>query len=444
MSGRSRGRRVACRAVGVVLAWGVAGCGAHLNDATCGVCRDYHVAVDAPELREFHRSLFIVDLHADPLMWRRPGGFCGNWLGAGHTDLRRMRAGNVAVQVIGMPSVTPLRGSYHDPDPSWLAGDSQRLLQPLQLGFGEWFSPAARTRAQAARFGRLAGCEGVDLIAGAEEWRRFREAWEGDSRRKGFVLSMEGLHGMDLSRDSSAGDIDRQLGWWRERGLGVVGLTHAFDNDFATSSEGHERVVGEGTLALTPAGRRVLEGLIDGGFVIDLAHASPMAKAAVVAEPGAKVLVTHSGVRLSRAEIEHARARGRDWSCQLANRVLSERDVIRVADAGGIIGIGCWPEAVGAADPMATAYNLWKCASIIDAAGGGAEGRGVRHLALGSDWDGAVTVAFAADQTIQLTRALRGLRRADGTRCFSDAEIRLVMGGNAARFLAGALRRTGG
>jgi microsomal dipeptidase-like Zn-dependent dipeptidase len=52
---------------------------------------------------------------------------------------------------------------------------------------------------------------------------------------------------------------------------------------------------------------------------------------------------------------------------------------------------------------------------------------GVEHVALGSDFDGAVTEPFDATGLVQITDALleQGL---------SEEEVRKVMGGNALRF----------
>ena len=57
---------------------------------------------------------------------------------------------------------------------------------------------------------------------------------------------------------------------------------------------------------------------------------------------------------------------------------------------------------------------------------------GARHVALGSDFDGAVATPFDATGLAQLTDALL----AEG---FDEAEIELIMGGNVLRVLAQTL-----
>ena len=53
---------------------------------------------------------------------------------------------------------------------------------------------------------------------------------------------------------------------------------------------------------------------------------------------------------------------------------------------------------------------------------------GIEHVALGSDYDGAVTVRFDTSQLVQVTQALMD----EG---FTEDEVRAVMGGNALRVL---------
>jgi microsomal dipeptidase-like Zn-dependent dipeptidase len=57
---------------------------------------------------------------------------------------------------------------------------------------------------------------------------------------------------------------------------------------------------------------------------------------------------------------------------------------------------------------------------------------GVEHVALGSDFDGAVTEPFDTTGVVQITDALLS----EG---FSDEEIRLIMGGNVLRLLSQTL-----
>ena len=90
-----------------------------------------------------------------------------------------------------------------------------------------------------------------------------------------------------------------------------------------------------------------------------------------------------------------------------------------IAAKGGIIGIGFWADVTCDASPAGVAGAIVAAINLV----------GVDHVALGSDYDGAVTVAFDSSQIAALTQALmdKGL---------DEATIAAVMGGNMMRFLA--------
>ena len=83
------------------------------------------------------------------------------------------------------------------------------------------------------------------------------------------------------------------------------------------------------------------------------------------------------------------------------------------------MGIGFWPTACGGDDAAAIARSIVYAVNLI----------GADHVALGSDWDGAVPVPFDAAHVVRLTDALldAGL---------DEATIRAVMGENVLRLLA--------
>ncbi|UPT76105.1 MAG: membrane dipeptidase [Elusimicrobiota bacterium] len=100
-------------------------------------------------------------------------------------------------------------------------------------------------------------------------------------------------------------------------------------------------------------------------------------------------------------------------------RNLSDEQLKRVAAKGGLIGIGFWKVATCGKDAAAVARAIAHAVKVM----------GVRHVALGSDFDGAVGQPFDAAGFPLITEALmkEGL---------SAADIKLVMGGNALRFLS--------
>ena len=87
-----------------------------------------------------------------------------------------------------------------------------------------------------------------------------------------------------------------------------------------------------------------------------------------------------------------------------------------------MIGIGFWPTACGGDDVAAIARSIRYAVGVA----------GVEHVALGSDFDGAVPVPFDATGLVQLTDALLDAGLADD-------DIAKVMGGNVRRLLADVL-----
>ena len=86
-----------------------------------------------------------------------------------------------------------------------------------------------------------------------------------------------------------------------------------------------------------------------------------------------------------------------------------------------MIGIGIWDTAVCGDTPVAAARAMRHVADLV----------GVEHVALGTDFDGTVTVPFDATGLPHLTDALLEAG-------FSPPEIKKIMGGNVER----VLRRT--
>lgn len=137
-------------------------------------------------------------------------------------------------------------------------------------------------------------------------------------------------------------------------------------------------------------------------MIIDLAHASPKTISDVLEIATRPVLVSHTGVK---------------GTCR-NNRNLSDDQIIAVAAKGGLIGIGYWNTAVCGRDAR----------SIVKAMRYVSDRVGVEHVALGSDFDGAVTVPFDTTGVVEITAAMMDAG-------YSEKEIRMIMGENAVKFL---------
>ena len=89
-----------------------------------------------------------------------------------------------------------------------------------------------------------------------------------------------------------------------------------------------------------------------------------------------------------------------------------------IATTGGVIGIGYWEDVTCDATPQGIARAIKAGIGVV----------GIDHIALGSDFDGAVETQFDVSELAAVTQALmdEGL---------SDTDIAAVMGGNMMRVL---------
>lgn len=180
------------------------------------------------------------------------------------------------------------------------------------------------------------------------------------------------------------------------RGPRIVGLTQFFDNELGGSLHG---VSGEG---LTDFGRAVVRRADALGMIVDVAHASPRMVSDVLAQSDAPVILSHGGVR---------------GMCDTP-RNLPDALMREIARKGGLVGIGFRDAAVCDTTPAGIVKAIRYAIDLL----------GVEHVALGSDFDGAVTVRLDAGELAVLTHEMLEAG-------FSEKEIRLVMGGNVRRFL---------
>ena len=137
-------------------------------------------------------------------------------------------------------------------------------------------------------------------------------------------------------------------------------------------------------------------------MIIDIAHSSPAMVEDVLELSTAPVILSHGGFK---------------GACDTP-RNLSDDLMQRIADAGGLIGVGYWDAAV--CDPSPT--------GIVKSIRYGIDLLGVDHVALGSDYDGTVAVPFDTSELAVLTETM--LQQG-----FSEDEIRKVMGDNVRRFM---------
>lgn len=339
----------------------------------------------SPQGSALHRRIFIADLHADELLWGRD---LLTRVERGHVDLPRLQEAKVALQVFSVVTKTP-RGMNYDQNSG--ATDNITLLSMAQ----RWPSATrsslrARAVYQAEKLqdAALRANGAITLITTRDTLMAFARRRAGDPMQVGAVLAIEGLHALEGKLES----VDLLF----NHGYRMMGLTHFFDNEVAGSAHG----VTHG--GLTPLGRQVIQRMEQLGIAVDLAHASKQTVQEVLAMATRPVVVSHTGVAAVCA----------------GPRNLTDEQLRAIAANGGLIGIGYWDGAV--CEP--TIENIVK--AILHAV----RIMGVRHVALGSDFDGATKTPWDTRGVIVITDAL--LKAG-----VSEDDVAKIMGANTFDYL---------
>jgi microsomal dipeptidase-like Zn-dependent dipeptidase len=327
----------------------------------------------------------VADLHNDLLLWPRDPL---TRYDRGHTDVPRLREGNVGLQVFAAVTQVPQGRSYAGTDASSL-DQIPFLVAAQRWPPRTWTSRLERALYQAQKLHRaLEQDDQLTLI-------RTQQALDNTLARRaenpnvmGTLLAVEGLHALE----GDAANVDTLV----NAGYRMMSLTHLFDNALGGASTGLQKG------GLTDFGEEVLGRLKKRNVIIDLAHASEPLIDDILARTDEPVVVSHTGVR---------------GTCD-SPRNLSDRHIKAIAEQGGVIGVGIWERAVCGDTPTAPARAMRHVADLV----------GVEHVALGTDFDGTVSVPFDAAGLPHLTDALLNAG-------FSPNEIQQIMSENVVRVL---------
>ncbi|QJB69992.1 dipeptidase [Parasphingorhabdus halotolerans] len=334
-----------------------------------------------PEAQELHDSLMIVDLHGDTLLWKRK---ITDSVDRGHIDLQRLQQGNVGLQIFSSVTKTP-RGQNYDSNSA--DTDQITLLAIAQLQpYRTWFSILERQLWHATKLGRaVADSDGaITLISKPADI----DGLSGNDRPIGVLFSAEGLQSLEGKRAN--------LQKLYDAGMRMAGLVHFFDNELAGSMHGEKKG------GLTDFGRQIVTDMEDMGMIVDIAHSSHATVAEVLKIARRPVVSSHGGLQAV---------------CGV-NRNLTDEEIKGVAATGGVIGLGYWDGAMCDTDPKSVAKAVKHVRDLV----------GIEFVALGSDFDGAVTTRFDTSGIVHITQAFMDAG-------FNEDEIRAVMGLNALRVL---------
>jgi len=336
-----------------------------------------------------HKKLIVADLHADSLLWKRDLLARGS---RGQVDLPRLEAGNVAIQAFTLVTTSPRHLNIYR------NSDSTDLIRYLAIADGwpprTWNSPKQRALYEAAKLHKFADDSQGKLVilTSRADLVKFLT-----NRKPGEVAGFLGAEGAQPLE----GKLDN-LNDLFTAGIRMMAPTHFTDTAVAGAAAGIDKG------GLTDLGRQWVLRMESMHMIIDLAHASPATLRDVTAIATRPLLVSHTGVK---------------GTCDNP-RNLSDDELRAVARTGGVIGIGVWETAVCGTDARAIARAIWHAVQVI----------GVDHVALGSDFDGAITAPFDSSGWVLVTDALLQ----EG---FSEQDIRKIMGENVVRVLLDTLPR---
>jgi len=337
------------------------------------------------QARALHERLFVADLHADTTLWNRDLLARGS---RGHVDVPRLVSGGVALQAFTIVTSTPRRMNIErntgETDNITLLAVAQRW--PPRT----WNSLTERALYQAHRVNEAAARSAGRLVVlrTAQDLEAFEARRASDRTVTAAFIGVEGAHALQ-------GDL-AQLDRLFDAGVRMMAPTHFFDTEVGGSAHG---VTGAG---LTPLGKEWVKRMEAKSMVIDLAHASSQTIDDVLKMATRPVVVSHTGVR---------------GTCD-NQRNLSDAQLSAISRNGGLIGIGVWDTAVCGDSARAIARSIAHAIKVA----------GFEHVALGSDFDGAVTSPFDVTGMPQITQALLDLG-------LDQTAIEGVMGGNVRRRL---------
>lgn len=213
--------------------------------------------------------------------------------------------------------------------------------------------------------------------------------------RLACFAGLEGAHGLGGRLD----DLPR----FRDAGLGYVGLVHF------TKNQACRPMVGWGAdpaAGLTPFGRDLVEELWRLGILVDLAHVNRGAFLEVCRMARRPVICSHTACT----------------SVHPSPRGIDDELIRALADVDGVVGVIFVTPFIGAGGARQAARHLDHVRRLV----------GVRHVGLGSDWEGFALYPpelSSPDRLPLLTQALLDLG-------WTPDDIHAAYGGNVLRVIA--------
>jgi microsomal dipeptidase-like Zn-dependent dipeptidase len=361
--------------------------GPGLIDKSLNVVEPHEAYQISERAQKLHAQLIVGDWHTDSLMGSRDLAQRNSFA---HVDLPRLQEGNVALQMFTTVTKSPSGLNYDENDAG--ARDNITLVALIQRWPAEtWTSLTARALFQADRLHDLIKRQPEDIawIRSFEELNSWFERRKSNPKLVGALLGTEGSHALDGKLENVKVLFDR--------GFRMMSLQHFFDNKLGASLHGINQT------GLTPFGKEVVVKINELDIILDVAHSSEQVVDEVLDLSTRPLVVSHTGFK---------------GHCD-SPRNISDEHMQRIAKAGGLIAVGYWDGAICGTLPQDVAAAIKYGINLV----------GEDHVALGSDFDGAVSTKFDTSELVVLTQALLDVG-------LSENQIRKVMGGNMLRFIS--------
>ena len=346
--------------------------------------------VQDSNIRVLHNNLFVADLHADTLLWSRNIVSKHRF---GHVDIPRLLEGNVGLQVFSVVTKSP-RGLniYSNNDDS----DNITLLAAVQRWpINTWNSLLQRAVYQANKLhiAEAAANGQLKIVRTRQDLEEVIRLKANQHKVVGAVLSLEGAHALEGKLEN----IDLLF----EEGYRIIGFSHFFDNALGGSAHGQQKN------GITQFGQEVLQRMEQLDMTVDISHAAPKLIDDIFQYTQQPVIASHTGINAI---------------CKRGLRNLSDEHIRKIADSGGIVGVGFWPGAICSQNVDDLIKSIRYVVDLV----------GINHVALGSDFDGNVQTPFDAANINIVTQALL-------LAGFNEIQIRKIMGENVVNVLLQSL-----
>lgn len=338
-----------------------------------------------PEAQQLFNSLdFIADLHCDALLWKRNLNQKNDF---GQVDIPRLIEGKVSLQAFTIVSKVPFGLNMKS------NSESSDLLIFQSIASGRspktWFNYYGRAIAQCNELENFAKkSDGkFRILHSSTDLKNYLSDIKSQPEITAGFIGLEGLYPLE-------GKIEN-LEKLYQAGVRMMAPVHFIDNELGGSAHGLTHK------GLTEFGKKVIQEIEKKKIILDISHSSPQLIDDVLEIYHKPIITSHTGIQ---------------GVCP-SQRNLSDKHLKSIAKSGGLIGIAFFQEAICGTDALAIAKSIKYTVDLV----------GADYVALGSDFDGAITTPFDITGLNLLVEAMlqEGL---------TPNEIRKVMGENVKSF----------